>query len=417
MLIVHLEFNHRCFFHTLQTMAEQINFPRSTRMPDLANPMIRVAALHFNEGQRTFALDANCVGVEVPLEQPRLSRSDQHPVAIYHAGHLLQVWATTPRSGAIRVLFVDYHILARKRQIIGYLTIGHVPGDIRISDYRHPISIGVIPNTLRTDSVYILGIRFDNQDTNGVQNAIPANVIAYDHAEKTEFVEQLEFNRFGYEDIFIRCSSAISVRALVRGQNNQRIDRFRYPSENTNPTVIRPLVNDLVQPRNPLAQPLRFHTPVPRMLDTNRSRSILKSPSALDTTAQSNASTSTGKRSTDLPSANSTPALGSVVNPASGALSRSVRPRSVHFEDQNATQLGAGETKPNASTSSIKKPEKTDEEILAEMLHCSICDISVGSTEDKKLAHTRNRHIGPRTDSLDEIEAISGSNHLFLASS
>lgn len=78
----------------------------------LAAPMTRIAAIQFDEGQRTFALDCNCIGIEVRFSQPRLSRSDHFPIAIYHAGHLFQVWATLPRTTPIRVLFVDYHMLA-----------------------------------------------------------------------------------------------------------------------------------------------------------------------------------------------------------------------------------------------------------------------------------------------------------------
>lgn len=306
-------------------MAAEMNFPREYQMlmPALAQPLARVAAIHFEPGQTTYALDSNCIGVEVPFTQPRLSRSDQHPIAIYHAGHILQVWATTPRLGSIRVLIADYHLLARKRQIIGYITIGHVPGDIRVSDFRHPISIGIIPSTLRADTVYILGIRFE-KDQDDYCMPIPADVVTYDQNEGKEFIEQLEFNYHGYEQTFIRCSAAISTRVNIRHHTNRPHNTQRYPSENLVPTLSRPLSANVVRPSIDIPKPTRFAEPVPRIplaspTSSNQLR-LTQTPSTPNATR-----TISNEPSDSNTSVVSVVPTGTVTNPVSGAISRPQR--------------------------------------------------------------------------------------------
>lgn len=306
-------------------MAAEMNFPRAYQMlmPALAQPLARVAAIHFEPGQTTYALDSNCIGVEVPFTQPRLSRSDQHPIAIYHAGHILQVWATTPRLGSIRVLIADYHMLARKRQIIGYITIGHVPGDIRVSDFRHPISIGVIPSTLRADTVYILGIRFEKDQDDDCM-PIPADVVTYDQNEGKEFIEQLEFNYHSYEQTFIRCSAAISTRVHIRHQTNRPHNTQRYPSENLVPTLSRPLSANVVRPSIDIPKPTRFADPVPRI--TQASPNQANQRRLTQTQSTSNATrTISNERSESHTSVVSVVATGTVNNPEGGAISRPQR--------------------------------------------------------------------------------------------
>lgn len=369
-------------------------FPKNTQMLSLAQSMTRVAAIHFEPGQRTYSLNENCIGTEVPFDNPRLSRSNQLPIVIYHAGHLLQIWATELRNDPIRVLLVDYNLLARRRQIIGHVTIGHVPGDVRISDFRHSIAMGIIPTTMRMNTVYILGIRFRDQDR------IPASVVTYDFHEGSEYVEQMEINYNDPEHTYIRCSAAISARAILRQNTEQEINPRRYLSENEAPTLVRNLSSDAVQPRNVLLEPTYF-TPRSRMIDILGSRQNL---SQTVPAIQNEPSVVHEASHGQTPNAASTPSTGAIRRTPRVKISEK-KPKVDETIDNVQTPRTIVRTNDNTSTENAMHSGKTHDDIVNEMKHCKICDLSVGSTEDKMEMHIRNYHESRDENQISVIDA------------
>lgn len=158
--------------------------PVAPFIPGMATILAHVVDIRFDRTQRTFSLDENCIGTEIYAAYPQVARSEAIPLVVYHAGPTIQIWAAPHRRESFRILFVDYQQLPRQRQVIGYVTISHVPGLIRVSDYRQSMADGVIPDILRENTVYIIGIRF-------VNNAIPASITSYDYPDEWDYTEQI----------------------------------------------------------------------------------------------------------------------------------------------------------------------------------------------------------------------------------
>lgn len=376
--------------------------PRDTQMLSLAVPMNSAAAIHFEPGLRTFSLNENCIGVEVPPEFPRLSRSNHSPIAIYHAGHTLQIWSTGSRIEPIRVLLVDYDLLPRRRQIIGNVTFGHVPGDIRISDFRHSLANGIIPNIMRKNTVYILGLRFANKDV------IPASVLTFDLNGGTEFAEQMEINYNDHENIYIRCNEAVSTRAIMRRQSGRDVNPRRYAPEVEIPTVVRNWSTE----RH--TEPVQFMTPRPRILEIATQQKVSETVRPIKASPPAEASNVDNSKAKTIPKAESTP------RKVTGAIPRSsnVRPPLVRPQLENlppiseqVTESVIRDPKIASSQSAQLAVRQSHEELMREMKHCHICDMSTGSTEDKLDLHIRNYHI--QREDLDKQVVIQDPK-LFL---
>lgn len=116
-------------------------------------------------------ISAQLFVVEQSLEATPFQRntavSGSHTLAIHQyvaqaeEVHRFQVFVALPLEKRFRILLLDWDLMPRNRAIMGYLMFERMPGVIKVSDYRMSLAEGEIPDILKADTVYMLGIRFE----------------------------------------------------------------------------------------------------------------------------------------------------------------------------------------------------------------------------------------------------------------
>lgn len=286
----------------------------------LAAKIRKVASLKFhNPNIKTFTLDENCIGEARHNSDPQVFCSPTFPLVVRHAGSRIDFFASERRTTPIRILIVDYHVLSRKRQILGHIMIHHVPGDVKICDYRHPISVGIIPECFKSNLGYILGIQFDQGVTR-----IRAQLTLFDRA--FDFLEELVFVRISQHQTYISCNSAISERVEVTGRPD-----VRYPER---PVEV---FDTIVRPRTAVEAFRNTFMDVPPFDDYHRIAPTPNVSSDRNQEVRDVANAFVNLVVNEI-NASSTPVVhdpsGSVHDPATGAVSRSLD-RSVRFSEKD----------------------------------------------------------------------------------
>lgn len=192
----------------------------------LAKRMTRHAAIMFPLGLRTFHISAQCVGTEITID-PGVFRTDSDPIVVHHSREGLQLWARTPTPRKVRVVVIDYREFPRQRTIMGSIWFGTIPGDIEVSDFSMSIAMGIFPDVMKENTVYVLGVRF----AKGPNQVIPLTLKMWDLNNCLDFTEKIELvhvgGESGTETQYIPANAAISKRA----QKHRKPDKARYLTE------------------------------------------------------------------------------------------------------------------------------------------------------------------------------------------
>lgn len=165
--------------------------------------------LEFPRGTELFTVDWLLVGH--PL-QPNASVSPNRCLAVRHvlnaATNRIQIifYTTIPLTERFRVMLVDWDSFPRSRAVMGYLYYGILEGIVNVSDYRMSLARQILPDILKQDTVYMLGIRFS-----GIPHSIHFKSIITDR-EGTEYIDWITVTRFSLNGTRVWSDRNLSMR-------------------------------------------------------------------------------------------------------------------------------------------------------------------------------------------------------------
>lgn len=133
-------------------------------IPSLSRSVSEYVRLELPSDTQLFIVNEN---LEATVADRHTCVSGTHRLAIHQLivnngrVHRIQIFTSLPLEHRFRVLLLDWDIVPRSRAIMGYLMYERMAGVVQVSDFRMSIANGIIPNILREDTVYMLGIRFE----------------------------------------------------------------------------------------------------------------------------------------------------------------------------------------------------------------------------------------------------------------
>lgn len=120
--------------------------------------------------------------------------------------HRIQIFTSLPLEHRFRVLLLDWDIIPRARAIMGYLMYERMAGVVQVSDFRMSLANGIIPNILREDTVYMLGIRFD-----GIKKPVKITSIITD-SSGIKYHDSILTQRIGTHVTFVSADRSNTMR-------------------------------------------------------------------------------------------------------------------------------------------------------------------------------------------------------------
>lgn len=150
----------------------------------LGSTISRYGAITFPDTVEMFHIDAN--GTATRVAQNIVTMSRTHPVVIRHRPHMVEIWTSQPIERAFRIVVINYRVRPYDRSVIGYIRFERMLGVIRVSDYAMSLAAGELPAIFREDTVYILGVRLEQQTRAEV---------AITDAENITYLEELIFDQ------------------------------------------------------------------------------------------------------------------------------------------------------------------------------------------------------------------------------
>lgn len=133
-------------------------------IPSLSHPVSEYVRLELPSNTQLFIVNEN---LEATVAGRHTCVSKTHRLAIHQfianndRVHRIQIFTSLPLEQRFRVLLLDWDIIPRARAIMGYLLYEKMAGVLQVSDFRMSLANGIIPNILRDDTIYMLGIRHE----------------------------------------------------------------------------------------------------------------------------------------------------------------------------------------------------------------------------------------------------------------
>lgn len=133
-------------------------------IPSLSRPVSEYVRLELPSNTQLFIVNEN---LEATVAGRHTCVSRTHRLAIHQfianndRVHRIQIFTSLPLEQRFRVLLLDWDIIPRARAIMGYLMYEKMAGVVQVSDFRMSLANGIIPNILRDDTIYMLGIRYE----------------------------------------------------------------------------------------------------------------------------------------------------------------------------------------------------------------------------------------------------------------
>lgn len=132
------------------------------QIPSLSHSVSEYVRLELPSNTKLFIVNEN---LEATVADRHTCVSKTHRLAIHqfiaNNVHRIQIFTSLPLEQRFRVLLLDWDIHPRARAVMGYLMYEKMAGVLQVSDFRMSLANGIIPNILRDDTIYMLGIRFE----------------------------------------------------------------------------------------------------------------------------------------------------------------------------------------------------------------------------------------------------------------
>lgn len=139
-------------------------------IPSMARKVLEYAHLYFPNPTQVYIVDDRLI--DQPFHECTMTAPEHNVVLETNIEgdikRVLRIYAQKPIENRFRIMLLDWDARPRSRAIMGYELYNVIDGVLEVSDYRLSLAQGRIPEILRTDTIMMLGIRFE-----GIQKPVP----------------------------------------------------------------------------------------------------------------------------------------------------------------------------------------------------------------------------------------------------